>query len=227
MNTPTLIRLNFFKHYKNKPYKILGTAKHSETLENYVIYECLYQNTEAQVWIRPESMFYGAVEVENKLVSRFKSVEFSFVQHQHISPDCEAFLFPLCKEVFSNFDEKKFRKRLEQKEHVQLFALFDNNTCVAFKLGYAIDSVKYYSWLGCVAKPYRQLGLGQFLMTSQHEWAQKHKFKIIETKSENKFKEMICLNLKAGFQITGTEVASTGQLKILFQKKLSSAVATI
>ncbi len=31
--------MKLFRHYKNKPYKYIGTAKHSETLEDMVIYE--------------------------------------------------------------------------------------------------------------------------------------------------------------------------------------------
>lgn len=36
--------LKLYRHYKNKPYKYLGPVRHSETLENLVLYESLYEN---------------------------------------------------------------------------------------------------------------------------------------------------------------------------------------
>ena len=47
----------YYKHYKNKPYKVLDVAKHSEDLSRLVIYETLYKNDLARVWARPEKMF--------------------------------------------------------------------------------------------------------------------------------------------------------------------------
>jgi hypothetical protein len=44
-------------HYKNKPYKIWGFARHSETLEELVLYEALYPNDLGQIWVRPRENF--------------------------------------------------------------------------------------------------------------------------------------------------------------------------
>lgn len=61
-----------YRHYKNKLYKVIGVAKHSETLEDLVIYETLYENETSKLWARPKSMFLEEVEVEGKMVPRFK-----------------------------------------------------------------------------------------------------------------------------------------------------------
>lgn len=45
------------EHHKGKPYQFLFYAKHSETLEDYAVYECLYENASSKLWIRPKSMF--------------------------------------------------------------------------------------------------------------------------------------------------------------------------
>ena len=63
-----------YQHYKGMNYRILNLAKHSETLEWYVVYECLYDNSEASLWVRPMSMFMETVEVDGKLTPRFKYV---------------------------------------------------------------------------------------------------------------------------------------------------------
>lgn len=52
----------YYNHYKNKLYKVLNVAKHSEDLTDYVVYQALYQNETAQTWVRPYSMFIEQVQ---------------------------------------------------------------------------------------------------------------------------------------------------------------------
>jgi hypothetical protein len=66
------IKLGIWKHYKGKEYKVIGVAKHSETLEELVVYQALYG--ERQLWVRPLKMFLEKVEVEGKKVPRFKFI---------------------------------------------------------------------------------------------------------------------------------------------------------
>lgn len=60
---------------KGGTYKILAIAKHSETLEDLVIYEAEYENSLAKVWARPISMFTDIVEVNGEMVPRFVSAK--------------------------------------------------------------------------------------------------------------------------------------------------------
>ena len=62
-----------YEHYKGKPYRVLAIAKHSETLEEMVVYQQLYG--EEGVWVRPLRMFLENVEVEGKTVPRFRYIE--------------------------------------------------------------------------------------------------------------------------------------------------------
>ncbi len=62
-----------YRHYKNKLYKVLDTATHSETLEQFVVYQPLYG--EGKMWIRPEEMFNEEVEIEGEMVKRFEFIQ--------------------------------------------------------------------------------------------------------------------------------------------------------
>jgi hypothetical protein len=63
-----------YRHYKNKPYRVHGVARHSETLEEMVIYEALYENKSGKMWVRPLKMFLENVVIEGKEVPRFAYV---------------------------------------------------------------------------------------------------------------------------------------------------------
>lgn len=63
-----------YQHYKGMNYIVHQLVKHSETLEWFVYYECLYDNPEGKLWIRPMRMFMEEVEVDGKLLPRFKYI---------------------------------------------------------------------------------------------------------------------------------------------------------
>jgi len=68
------MQLGKYLHYKGKYYWVIGISKHSETLEEYVVYICLYDNLNGQLWIRPKKMFLEKVVVNGKKVPRFKYI---------------------------------------------------------------------------------------------------------------------------------------------------------
>jgi len=61
-----------YMHYKGNKYKVLCTAKHSETLEEMVVYQALYGD--GDIWVRPLSMWNEEVLVDGKKVKRFELV---------------------------------------------------------------------------------------------------------------------------------------------------------
>lgn len=65
-----MLKLGKYKHYKGKDYEVLGVAKHSETLEELVVYRKLYDDH--GLWVRPLAMFVEDVEVNGQKVPRFK-----------------------------------------------------------------------------------------------------------------------------------------------------------
>ena len=69
-------KLGKYQHSKTGNfYRIIAFAKHSETLEDLVIYECLYENPRSKIWVRPLEMFFETVELNGKKVPRFKFIE--------------------------------------------------------------------------------------------------------------------------------------------------------
>ena len=71
-NIGTMLKLGKYKHYKGNEYKVLGVAKHSETLEELVVYETLYENKTSPLWVRPLKMFIEEVEIDGNKMPRFE-----------------------------------------------------------------------------------------------------------------------------------------------------------
>lgn len=68
-----MIKLGKYRHYKGNEYEVIGVAKHSETLEDMVMYQALYG--EQQYWVRPFAMFLEDVEFNGKKVKRFEYID--------------------------------------------------------------------------------------------------------------------------------------------------------
>ncbi|KKQ67450.1 MAG: hypothetical protein US86_C0001G0377 [Candidatus Daviesbacteria bacterium GW2011_GWA2_38_24] len=69
------VKPGIYEHFKGMRYRVLGVAKHSETLEEFVVYEALYDNPEGKLWIRPKEMFLETVERDGKVTPRFKFLD--------------------------------------------------------------------------------------------------------------------------------------------------------
>lgn len=59
-----------YRHYKGKDYQVMGVARHSETLEELVVYRPLYGDR--GLWVRPLQMFTETVEVDGEVMPRFR-----------------------------------------------------------------------------------------------------------------------------------------------------------
>lgn len=69
------MNLGKYQHSKTGNfYRVIGVAKHSETLEDLVVYECLYENQKSMIWVRPKTMFLEEVEINGQKVPRFKFI---------------------------------------------------------------------------------------------------------------------------------------------------------
>jgi len=59
-----------YRHYKGNEYTVVGVARHSETLEELVVYRQEYGDRE--LWVRPAAMFRETVMLDGRLVARFQ-----------------------------------------------------------------------------------------------------------------------------------------------------------
>lgn len=66
------LKLGIYQHFKGNRYKVLGVVRHSETLEELVLYQPLYG--EGGLWVRPLGMFLENVEKDGYKGPRFKYI---------------------------------------------------------------------------------------------------------------------------------------------------------
>ena len=66
------IKPGIYLHSKSgKKYRVNFVAKHSETKEDLVVYECLHENPLSKFWVRPTSMWDEVVEINGEKKPRF------------------------------------------------------------------------------------------------------------------------------------------------------------
>ena len=63
------IKIGKYRHFKGNEYEVIGIARHSETLEETVVYKALYG--EGGLWVRPASMWNETVINDGKPIKRF------------------------------------------------------------------------------------------------------------------------------------------------------------
>lgn len=71
------MKLWIYKHYKGNEYRVLWVARHSENLEEMVVYQWLYDSEEfgnEPLWVRPIAYFTAIVTYEEREVERFSFV---------------------------------------------------------------------------------------------------------------------------------------------------------
>lgn len=67
------IKLGKYRHFKGNEYEVIGIAKHSETLDEMVVYRALYKG--GGIWVRPASMWDETIERNGKTFKRFEFIE--------------------------------------------------------------------------------------------------------------------------------------------------------
>ena len=62
-----------YRHFKGMEYEVVGIARHSETMEEMVVYRALYG--EGGLWVRPAAMWNETVTRDGKTFPRFTLLE--------------------------------------------------------------------------------------------------------------------------------------------------------
>lgn len=224
-NQSAEVAIPFFIHYKNKPYRYHGVVKHSETLEELVHYETLYENKEGAFWVRPKQMFF---ENHSTGVERFKQQHLQLDLVWDPSHDVLESAFELGLKIFadentsntvnrSELKTKWFEKAKSQKNLCVLTAkIKGSGNIVGFKVGFQIEDNEFYTWLGAVERQYRNLSIAKEMQLFFEKSLAASGFKSLKTKSNPQWTEQMCANLKNGFRI----ISVNDQQEVLFQKFL-------
>lgn len=114
-----------------------------------------------------------------------------------------------------------FIEKLQNKPQLLFSVAFKGSKVIGYKIGYELTTEKFYSWLGGVHPDYRHLGVASMLMKIQHRYLKDSGYKTVQTKTLNKWRNMLILNIKCGFDITGTYTDRHGKLKIVLEKELN------
>ncbi len=72
-----MLKLWKYTHYKNKNYEVISVGKHSDTLEDFVIYKALYDSKEFgnnAIWIKSLEDFSANITINWKEVKRFRYI---------------------------------------------------------------------------------------------------------------------------------------------------------
>ena len=62
-----------YRHFKGNEYQVLYLARHSETMEEMVVYRALYG--EQGIWVRPARMWNETVERDGETCPRFTKID--------------------------------------------------------------------------------------------------------------------------------------------------------
>ena len=77
------MKLGLYRHYKGRYYRVIGVSRHSETLEELVVYQALYGGF--GLWVRPLKIFLEKVSKGGDKVQRFEFIEELFTSGPDIS----------------------------------------------------------------------------------------------------------------------------------------------
>lgn len=214
-----LERMNLYRHYKNKFYRYRGTVKHSETQEDLVLYDCLYDSPGGKTWVRPQNMFHEVIEHDGRMRPRFEPAAPEIRATTEVTQEDLLAIGIVMKDAFGEWDPKWFHSTFDHQKNVHLLIARIDGKPAGFKLGYARSASDFYSWLGGVVPEYRGFGIASTLMRKQHAWAKTQGFETVSTNTRNRFRDMLLLNIRCGFNVVGVK-NSGSEIAIQLEKKL-------
>ena len=135
-------------------------------------------------------------------------------------PDTEVLegILELHKDIFGISDD--VINKMASKPQLLVIAAVDGKKVIGYKIGYEVNSHTFYSWLGGVDPDYRKNGIASMLMEKQHQYLRANGYSVVQTKTMNKWRSMLVLNIKNGFDVIDTYTDEKGLHKIRLEKTL-------
>ncbi|MEK3980901.1 GNAT family N-acetyltransferase [Psychrobacillus sp. FSL K6-2836] len=112
--------------------------------------------------------------------------------------------------------------KMEKKSQLLVITAMSGEKVIGYKIGYALDDTKFYSWLGGVDTDFREFGIGSTIMEKQHQYLREKGYSVVQTKTMNKWRSMLILNIKNGFDVMNTYKDEKGLHKIILEKNLKN-----
>ncbi|MFE8699737.1 GNAT family N-acetyltransferase [Cytobacillus sp. FJAT-54145] len=122
------------------------------------------------------------------------------------------------KGIFGTSDD--LINKMASKSQLLVVVAMNGPKVIGYKMGYELNNTRFYSWLGAVDVNYRKRGIASGLMEKQHQYLKKHGYSVVQTKTMNKWRNMLVLNIKNGFDVINTYTDEKGLHKIVLEKKL-------
>lgn len=146
-----------------------------------------------------------------------ENIQFYSVAYDALPPEISAQLSELTQQIF---DMPLNKEKVNGKGACIVTYAIKDHAILGYKIGYPENDKRFYSWLGCVSPAARGKGVGRSLMDAQHQYCRKAGFTHVTTKTMNKWRNMLLLNIKSGFDVTGVSQDTKGELKIHLAKAL-------
>lgn len=125
----------------------------------------------------------------------------------------------LHQEILGTLSPRSLQRRLRGRRRLLLAAVAEDRV-VGYKFGYEDSPGRFYSWIGGVNPAWRRQGIARRLMDRQHEWARQRGYPRVRTHTANEHRNMLLLNIVAGFDVIGTLINHKGEGRIILEKQL-------
>lgn len=129
-------------------------------------------------------------------------------------------IFSLETAIFKEpYSKEKIERECSVKHQLLALVAFSKGKAVGYKVGYEMTSRIFYSWMGGVLPEYRHNGVARKLMSKQHSLVQEMGYKVVRTYTENKYRDMLLLNIRFGFDVQGVMNDSANPKTIIILDK--------
>lgn len=128
----------------------------------------------------------------------------------------------LHKTIFTSQSPESIQEELGWRKKILIVLAFHKGKVVGYKIGYEDRKERFYSWLGGVYPVNRGKGIATKLLSMQHRWCEEQGYSVVRTQTKNRWRDMLILNIREGFNVVGTYTDDRGEPKIILEKDLQS-----
>lgn len=142
--------------------------------------------------------------------------------HRRLGPELLASLRDPYAQAMQSQGFERFVQRVGTVPDLTVFEARVEGELAGIKVGFSYQVDRYHSWVGFVRPAFQGRGIARALMHAQHAWARKAGYRLVRTRSFNRFAAMLHLNLSEGFSLVGT-LSQGGPPKLVLTKSLVEA----